>query len=367
MDREGNLVVSNLTKRFGNVTAVDDISFKVVKGEVLTLLGPSGCGKTTTLSCIAGIEKPDKGRIAVGDRIYVDVERGVYLPPEKREIGIVFQSYALWPHMTVFDNIAFPLKLRKYAKEEIRRRVKEVLELVGLEGMEKRYPYQLSGGQQQRVALARAIVYEPQLLLLDEPLSNLDAKIRDSARFWLRDFQQKIRTTVVYVTHDQAEAMVLSDVIAVMNEGKILQIGKPKEIYENPANKFVADFIGGANLLPATVSEVLENNYYLCMLDSENIIYGRSARRFNKGDRCFVVFRPFNVKIAEHAVEKVENVLEGIIHKKAYLGGMYDYRILLRLEEERIIRIVSSSDVGVEGAKVSLNIPKENVLLIQYD
>jgi len=369
MASERGLLVSGLSKRFGKVVAIDGVNFKVEQGKVLTLLGPSGCGKTTTLLCIAGIEKPDSGKILLGDKVFVDISKNIYIPPERREIGIVFQSYALWPHMTVFDNIAFPLKLRKYEKSEIRRRVKNVLELMNLEGLEDRYPYQLSGGQQQRVALARAVVYEPQLLLLDEPLSNLDAKIRDTARFWLREFQQKINITVIYVTHDQMEAMVLSDLIAVMNDGRIFQIGTPKEIYESPANRFVAEFIGGSNLLPAVISEVLEDNYYVCMLDEDNLLCGRSTANLSKRDRCLVAFRPMNVTISSYSETRRQtmNTLEGVVNKRVYLGDAYDYRIILNTKDLRTVRVTSSLDVGPENTRVLLHIMREHVSILPYE
>ncbi|AAL81874.1 putative sugar-binding transport ATP-binding protein [Pyrococcus furiosus DSM 3638] len=227
-----------------------DIPFLEAKpGEFLTLLGPSGCGKTTTLRIIAGFEKPDKGKIYFDDTVMNDV------PPYERNIGIVFQDYALFPHMTVYDNISFGLKLRKLSKEEIKRRVSWALELVGLKGFEDRYPEQLSGGQQQRVALARALVIEPQLLLLDEPLSNLDAKIRERLRGEIKRIQKELGITTIYVTHDQEEAMAISDRIAVMSVGKIEQVGNPLDLYYNPKNEFVARFLGLSNILEVNAEE----------------------------------------------------------------------------------------------------------------
>lgn len=241
--------LENLTKKFSDVIAVNNVTLKIFNGELLTLLGPSGCGKTTTLRMIAGFLMPDEGDI------YFDDTRITHLPPEKRDVGMVFQSYALWPHMTVFDNVAFGLKLRKLPKDEIKKRVKDILELVRLEGLENRYPRQLSGGQQQRVALARALVIEPQVLLLDEPLSNLDAKLREEMRFEIKDLQRKLRITTIYVTHDQAEALALSDRIAVMNQGRIIQVGTPYEIYNAPTNEFVARFVGVSNLIEGKVDD----------------------------------------------------------------------------------------------------------------
>src|SRR5215208_3295133 len=252
-----DLVVDDLVKVFpGDVYAVNHVSLVIPEGQFVTLLGPSGCGKTTTLNCIAGLEQPDGGRITVGDAVLTDVARRVILPPERRNLGMVFQSYALWPHMTVYDNLAFGLKLKKVPGGEIRKRIGDVLELVGLGGLETRFPFQMSGGQQQRVALARAVVAEPRVLLLDEPLSNLDAKVREQARFWLRDFQKRLGITAVYVTHDQAEALAISDMVAVLSAGHLIQYGPPHEIYERPTSRFVADFIGQTSFLPAVVEDV---------------------------------------------------------------------------------------------------------------
>ncbi len=240
-----------ITKRFGRVVAVDDLYLDVEDGEFIVLLGPSGCGKTTTLRIIAGLEKPDKGRILFGER---DVTR---LPPRERNISMVFQSYAVWPHMKVFDNIAFPLKIKKYPPEEIKNRVRWAAELLQIEDLLDRYPAQLSGGQRQRVAVARAIVVEPDVLLMDEPLSNLDALLRVKMRSELKKLQQRIGVTTIYVTHDQVEAMTMGDRIAVMNAGKIMQVGTPEEVYNKPANLFVAGFIGSPqmNFIDARIVE----------------------------------------------------------------------------------------------------------------
>lgn len=239
--------LDRLTKRFGATAAVHGLSLSVGRGEFFTLLGPSGCGKTTTLRIVAGLVEPDEGRVLFDGR---DVTR---LPPWDRNLGMVFQNYALWPHMTVFDNVAFGLVERRVPRGEVRRRVAEVLEKVGLAGMEGRFPSQLSGGQQQRVALARALVVRPGLLLLDEPFSNLDAKLRVQMRGELARLQRELGITTLYVTHDQEEALVLSDRMAVLDSGRLVQAGTPRELYENPRDVFVADFLGGANLLPAVV------------------------------------------------------------------------------------------------------------------
>jgi iron(III) transport system ATP-binding protein len=223
--------------------AVDDFNLIIRDGEFVSFLGPSGCGKTTTLRMIAGLERNTHGKIFLGEDLVSDPQNKFFLPPEKRHIGMVFQSYAVWPHMNVFDNVAYPLKIQKKSKAEIEKRVFNMLEVVEMEGLEKRMPNQLSGGQQQRVALARGLVMEPKVLLLDEPLSNLDAKLREKMRKDIRDIQKKLKLTVVYVTHDQVEANTMSDKIVIMKSGKIIQVGTPSEIKSKPANDFVRDFI----------------------------------------------------------------------------------------------------------------------------
>ncbi|MBI1893064.1 MAG: ABC transporter ATP-binding protein, partial [Candidatus Rokubacteria bacterium] len=244
----------NLQKRFGAVTAVDGVSLEVAEGNIHTLLGPSGCGKTTTLRCIAGLEQPDGGEVVIGGKIMAAPERGIFVPPERRGLGMVFQSYALWPHLTVYENIAFGLRQQKRSRTEVEARVAEVLALTQLAGFESRYPSEISGGQQQRVALARSLALRPGVLLFDEPLSNLDAKLRESMRLELRELQRALRTTSVYVTHDQVEAMVISDQISVMYRGRVLQTGTARELYERPAGPFVADFLGASNFLRGRVA-----------------------------------------------------------------------------------------------------------------
>ncbi len=249
-----SIALKNVAKTFsGNVQAVHDLSLEIAHGEIVCLLGPSGCGKTTTLRLIAGFEGPTAGELWIGDRL-VSSARSV-VAPARRNLGMVFQDYAVWPHRNVLDNVAYPLKVRKISRAERQRRAREAIVLVGLEGLEKRFPEQLSGGQQQRVALARALVAEPEALLLDEPLSNLDAKLREKMRFEIMDLHRRLGLTLVYVTHDQSEAMVLSDWIVVMKQGQAVQVGTPWEVYRTPANPFVADFIGLANFLPAQLVE----------------------------------------------------------------------------------------------------------------
>lgn len=251
-----SITLKDVAKVFsGNVQAVHDLSLEIAHGEIVCLLGPSGCGKTTTLRLIAGFEGPTSGELWIGDRL-VSSARSV-VAPARRNLGMVFQDYAVWPHRNVMDNVAYPLKIRKVSRAERQKRAQEAIGLVGLSGLEKRFPEQLSGGQQQRVALARALVGEPEALLLDEPLSNLDAKLREKMRFEIMDLHRRLGLTLVYVTHDQSEAMVLSDWIVVMDHGRAVQIGTPWDVYRTPATPFVADFIGLANFLPA---ELVERN-----------------------------------------------------------------------------------------------------------
>ncbi len=259
------LVVENLVMSFGSVAAVSDVSFTIEEGEFLTLLGPSGCGKSTTLAAIAGLDAPTSGLIRSGSTIFFDGASGFFLPPEKRNCGLVFQSYALWPHLTVQQNLAFPLKLRRRPKREQAQMIDAALSLVEMQAYQHRYPHELSGGQQQRVALARTLVYEPSVLLLDEPLSNLDAKLRERARTWLDELRRRVRRTTLYVTHDQQEALVLSDRIAVMNQGRIVQIGTPREIYETPSNPFVADFIGTSSFLKGSLKDLPNSDGFVAV------------------------------------------------------------------------------------------------------
>ncbi|MBM4325372.1 MAG: ABC transporter ATP-binding protein, partial [Deltaproteobacteria bacterium] len=252
--------IRNLNKDFFSegkrITALDQVNLDIPANRIFTLLGPSGCGKTSLLRCIVGLETPDKGEIVIGDEIVFSQEKNIYLPPEKRRLGMVFQTYAIWPHMNVFDNVAYPLQTRKLPKKEVSDKVTETLRFVQLAGFEKRPATKLSGGQQQRVALARALVAEPKVILFDEPLSNLDAKLREETRKELRSFLSRLSITAVYVTHDQIEALSLSDMVAVMRNGRIIEMGTPWDIYFNSDQRFVADFIGRANIMDGKIRSV---------------------------------------------------------------------------------------------------------------
>jgi iron(III) transport system ATP-binding protein len=291
------LEVTNLRKQFAiGRPAIDGVSFAVPAGEIVVLLGPSGCGKTTTLRCVAGLEHPTGGEISIGGKVVSSPERGVLVPPRSRDLGMVFQSYAVWPHMTVRQNVVYPLRHRKVARGESHRKVDEVLKLVGLSEYADRPVVALSGGQMQRVALARSIVYHPQLLLLDEPLSNLDAKLRLRLRDDLRVILKQTGMTALYVTHDQAEAVVLGDRIGVMRDGKLLQLGSPDEIYNRPADLFVANFTGATNEIGGTL---IETNGKFGLID---VGEGRRAEaallhRLNPGDKVRIALRPENVCI----------------------------------------------------------------------
>src|SRR5436190_5539116 len=356
-----DLVIHDLVKVFqGGVYAVNHVSLTVPEGKFATLLGPSGCGKTTTLNCIAGLEQPDGGRISVGSAVLTDVERRVILPPERRNLGMVFQSYALWPHMTVYDNLAFGLKLHKVPGAEIRKRIAEALELVGLGGLEKRYPFQLSGGQQQRVALARAVVAQPRVLLLDEPLSNLDAKVRERARFWLRDLQRRLGITAVYVTHDQAEALAISDRVAVMSAGRVLQYAPPSDIYERPSSRFVAEFIGRSSSLPGEVVRVAAGHADVRLARSGTIVSAATAVDTAPGDRVVLAVR--SERIDMHAENAGANVVRARIKSFVYAGAEYEY-ILDTPEGE----LRASSQRAVPGPEVNLHLPPNSIVVLRDD
>jgi iron(III) transport system ATP-binding protein len=323
------IVLRGVVKRFATFTAVDDATLEINDGELFTLLGPSGCGKTTLLRLIAGFYRPpDAGEIHFGDR-RVDA-----LPPYARNIGMVFQNYALWPHMTVRANVTYGLRLRRLPSTEIARRLDEGLRQVNLSGLEERYPGQLSGGQQQRVALARALVLNPDILLLDEPLSNLDAKIRVQVRAEIRKLQQALGITTVYVTHDQEEALSLSDRVAVMRDGRIQQVAAPKPLYERPVNRFVADFVGTNNFIPGVCKERGDDR---SVVETPlGLVRGRPAAGVAAGARCVLAVRPENVALGAAA----DNVFDGRVAFASYLGNT------LRYDVETAGGLVLKVDVG---------------------
>ena len=330
--------LSSLTKSFGSLVAVNDLNLELRQGELVAFLGPSGCGKTTTLRMIAGFERADRGAVYLGGREVTD------LPPERRDAGMVFQNYALFPHLTVFQNVAFGLQMRKVPKSEIRQRVAAILAKVQLTGLDDRYPPQLSGGQQQRTALARALVYNPTVLLLDEPLANLDAKLREEMRFYIRDLQQEFGITTVYVTHDQAEARVLADRVAVMRGGVLQQIDASEEIYRRPRNAWVADFVGIANLIPGKVVDAADGVHVV--ETGVGPLRGVAAEPKARGLDVVVNVRPESLRLHvrpepsgpdSSVAIRAENQLSGVIEDRAYLGNLADYRV--RIGPDVVLRV----------------------------
>jgi len=353
--------IKNVTKRFGSVVAVSDFSLEVYRGELVTLLGPSGCGKTTTLRVVAGFEKPDSGRVFIFGR---DV---TYLPPERRDVGMVFQNYALFPHMTVFQNVAFPMKIAKRPKAEIRKKVQEYLALVRLEGLENRYIHQLSGGQKQRVALARALARSPKVLALDEPLSALDAKIRVQLREEIRQLQQNLEITTLYVTHDQEEALSISDRIVVMNEGRVEQIGSPQEVYFSPRTFFVASFVGTMNFFPGIV-EVTNGKSFIRWEDVLLMIPNGEA--LVPGEEASIGVRPEKLRLAfdTHDIPPGQNIISGKISFMAFLGS--SIRIEVSLQDGSKVKVDVSSD-EISGSRLGQDVflwfsPQDAVVLKRH-
>ncbi len=361
------LRVEGVTKLYKDLKALDNVSFEFEKG-ILSFLGPSGCGKTTLLRSIAGLEIPDAGSISIADKVQTSIEGGVLIPPYSREIGFVFQNYALWPHMTVFKNVAFSLNLRKFPAEETRRRVLACLELVGLGGREERYPSQLSGGQQQRVALARSIVLEPRLILLDEPLSNLDAKLREEMRVELKKLIKKVGISALYVTHDQEEAFVISDKVIVMNAGQILQYDSPDELYSHPSDPFVASFIGHSTLVQGNVlrAEGGECVVQIPEFDNATLVCAAPKSGLASGP-CSVVIKNGDLRLSQEKFSADSiNVLEGAMTSRDYRGGLTDHRVQIGSKEVVVTshRLCPMINVNGEGGKVFLCIEKSAISLI---
>jgi spermidine/putrescine ABC transporter ATP-binding subunit len=313
------VALSDVTKRYGAVEAVSHVSLQVEDGEFFSLLGPSGCGKTTMLRMLAGFISPSAGVISIGGQNVTG------LPPEKRALGIVFQNYAIFPHMNVFDNIAFGLRMRKLARPEIQRRVSEALEQVGLQGYERRYQREMSGGEQQRVALARVLVTQPRILLLDEPLSALDKKLREEMKYWIRDLHAQLGITAIYVTHDQGEALTMSDRIAVLRAGKVEQVGTPREVYEQPRTHFVTDFIGESNILPVHVIDVDHDLAHVKL--AEFTIEVPTREHVSPGQQVSLVVRPEHVLLGPDAERQNLNQLKGRVIKELYHGSLIRYEL----------------------------------------
>jgi iron(III) transport system ATP-binding protein len=372
------LEIRDLRKEFTgsgneNVRAVDDVSIDVEEGQFLTLLGPSGCGKTTTLRCIAGLERPQGGEITVAGRTVWSKRAGIFVQPNDRAIGMVFQSYAIWPHMNVFDNVAFPLRVakgRRIDKKQLRERVEHALDVVELSGYAERFATQLSGGQQQRLALARALVIRPNVLLLDEPLSNLDAKLRENLRFELKRLQREQGITTVYVTHDQAEALALSNVIAVMCEGRVAQVGTPTEVYADPATRFVADFVGTTNFIDG-VFEGQDGNGRFVVRTTPGALHVGRADRLNPGQPCSVSVRPEHLRLSDQSEAReaplgvLSNDWDADVRTRLFMGEFMDYQLAI---DGLLLRCrTPASQRWSTGKPVSVHIPPEHSIALPVE
>jgi len=342
------------------IRALDNVDLTIPANRIFTLLGPSGCGKTTLLRCIVGLETPDSGEISIGGDLVWSREKGIFVPPEERGLGMVFQTYAIWPHMNVFNNVAYPLQNRKTPAAEIRERVTKVLKFVQLEGFEKRPATKLSGGQQQRVALARALVAEPKVILFDEPLSNLDAKLREETRKELRRFLSELQITAVYVTHDRIEALALSDLIAVMKAGAIVETGNPRKIYFNSDHRFVADFIGRANLIKGRIATE-EGDHAVIDTDMGPIV-GLNSQQIQPGSEAFLCVRPEFMKLAQKDSGNNRNVFKGKVQALIFVGEAYEGEIRIR-ETVLTTTIPPTEDIN-EGDTIFVSFDPDHCFLL---
>ena len=350
------IIIRNLNKDYFSegkkITALSNVDLTIPANRIFTLLGPSGCGKTTLLRCIVGLEMPDSGEIAIGGEIVWSKERGIFVPPERRGLGMVFQTYAIWPHMNVFDNVAYPLQVRNEPKEEIKRKVEKTLRIVQLERFENRPATKLSGGQQQRVALARALIPEPKVILFDEPLSNLDAKLREETRKELRSFLTKLKITAVYVTHDRIEALSLSDDIAVMRDGQIVEIGNPKEIYFDSGQQFVVDFIGRTNLIQGKVIGI--GNDGTLIHTALGTLACQKQTGLAPGSTVMVSIRPEFIKVAGRESREGQNTFRGKVESLVFVGDAYEGDI--KVGETRLIMRIEATANLKEGDEISLHV-----------
>lgn len=356
-----DIEVKALRKAFGSTAAVDSVSFTVPDGTFTTLLGPSGCGKTTTLRMLAGLERPDSGEIRIGDSVVFSSESKKFVPVESRNVGIVFQSYALWPHMNVFEHVAYPLRVRRQRPEDIRRRVRSALEMVGLADHMQRYPSEVSGGQQQRVALARALVFDPAVLLLDEPLSNLDAALRNSMRAELSRLHRETGVTTVYVTHDQSEALSLSDQILLMQTGEIIERGSPTEVYENPQTVYGAHFVGAANCLAAKVKKVEDGEATVELPTGERLrVAAVSLQRSHVGNTVTVAIRPEDIIVS--ASGQSSNAVLSTVRHAGYFGSHRELLVTVGNDEVKVqVPKTHSSNVG---DVLILHLPPEQLRIL---
>jgi len=342
------------------IKALDRVDLTIPANQIFTLLGPSGCGKTTLLRCIVGLESPDEGEISIGDEVVWSRQENIFLPPEKRGLGMVFQTYAIWPHMNVYENVAYPLACRSTAKDEVRAKVTRALKFVQLDGFENRPATKLSGGQQQRVALARALVAEPKVILFDEPLSNLDAKLREETRKELRHFLTELQITAVYVTHDRIEALALSDQIAIMRSGRIVEIGDPKQIYFNSGDQFVADFIGRANLIKGRIRSRDEHH---AVIDTEiGPIRGLNSRGLETGTSAALCVRPEFISLANKPVGAADNMFLGKMETLVFIGEAYEGDI--RVGEQLFTTTVPPTVQIAEGDNVSISFNPDHCFLL---
>ena len=354
-----------LTKKFADAAAVDELHLEIGDGEFVSLLGPSGCGKTTTLRLLAGFLQPDGGEIRVGDEVVSSPS--LLVPPERRNMSMIFQSYAVWPHMTVAQNVAYGLKFKKLTKLEIENKVAQLLGVVHLAEFKDRYSAELSGGQQQRVALARALVVEPQILLMDEPLSNLDANLREEMRFEIRRLHEEFKITTVYVTHDQAEAMATSDRIAVLNRGRLVQVGPPAEIFDRPKTRFVAEFVGKANILSGRLDgdgqSILSDGVKIRLSDGGDLLPSSEAS---------VCLRPHNIKLvagqdaARQLTDQGYNLFSGIVRRSIYFGDAVDYTV--ELASQRVLRVIAPPSQRFEpGQSICAAAHPEHCVVVRED
>jgi iron(III) transport system ATP-binding protein len=354
--------ITNVSKHYFSegktIKALENVNLTIPANQIFTLLGPSGCGKTTLLRCIVGLESPDSGEIAIGENIMWSREKNIFVPPEKRALGMVFQTYAIWPHMNVFDNVAYPLQTRKVSKDVIRQKVSNTLRFVQMEGFENRPATKLSGGQQQRVALARAMVAEPEVILFDEPLSNLDAKLREETRKELKIFLNELKITAVYVTHDRIEALSLSDTIAVMRNGRIIEIGDPKKIYFDAKHRFVADFIGRANLIPARIRKHQAEHTLV-----ESAIGPMACQKrpdFQPGAEVTLCLRPEFIKLVPEGGG--DNVVQGRVELLAFIGEAYEGEIVIN--DQRLTAKIDPEASIREGDLIHLTVAPDHCFLL---
>ena len=355
-----------LAKNFTGMAAVDDFNLEIADGEFVSLLGPSGCGKTTTLRLIAGFLQPDAGEIWVDGEVVSSRSRLV--PPERRNMSMIFQSYAVWPHMTVAQNVAYGLKFKNFTRQEGQQKIAKLLQLVHLDGLNDRYPGELSGGQQQRVALARALVVEPQILLMDEPLSNLDANLREEMRFEIRRLHEEFAITTIYVTHDQAEAMATSDRIAVLNRGRLVQVGRPAEIFDRPRTRFVAEFVGKANIL---TGQWRDDGKIQC--GAEFVLHVARNGAIAVGGEAAVCLRPHNIQLvgdetaARRLADSGYNVFTGAIERRIYFGEVVDYIIDLAPQAFKLRVIDSPAQQFEPGQRVFAAAKPEHCVAVSPD